>query len=195
VGDIWETASGTLWQLSSPPLRLRGESGSSSIGLITLDTKGARKRSAGNPHAASEVAGVGNGAHQTAARALEPTPNAELTAQHISSRPLRVSSLHARAGVPLFKATGSEWPKRGGSRDDRLNVEGKVKPHGKLSSHPEARVLDRQWFYTVDPRQVINSYSQSSLDTGHLRAVVSTCHYLVNVTAIVKRQPHPLGSQ
>jgi hypothetical protein len=37
------------------------ESVSSMIGPITLDEKCAGKRSAGKPHAAFEVAGVGNG--------------------------------------------------------------------------------------------------------------------------------------
>ncbi len=38
------------------------ESSSSAIGPITLGEKCAGKRSAGNPHAAFEEAGVGNGA-------------------------------------------------------------------------------------------------------------------------------------
>ena len=37
------------------------ESGASLIGLITLDEKCAGARSAGNPHAACDVAGAGNG--------------------------------------------------------------------------------------------------------------------------------------
>ena len=37
------------------------DSGSSRIGLITLDVKGAGARSAGNPLATCDVAGVGNG--------------------------------------------------------------------------------------------------------------------------------------
>ena len=37
------------------------DSGSHSIGLITLDVKGAGARSAGNPHATCDVAGVGDG--------------------------------------------------------------------------------------------------------------------------------------
>ena len=50
-------AFGSLRRLSNslPP-----QSTSSAIGLITLDEKFLGKRSAGNPHAAFEVAGTGN---------------------------------------------------------------------------------------------------------------------------------------
>ena len=50
-------AFGSLRRLSNslPP-----QSASSAIGLIILDEKFLGKRSAGNPHAAFEVAGVGN---------------------------------------------------------------------------------------------------------------------------------------
>ena len=43
-------------------LRPPGTAASPSIGLITLETKCAGARSAGNPHAACDVAGAGNGA-------------------------------------------------------------------------------------------------------------------------------------
>ncbi len=46
-----------------------GESGSDRIGPIHLVAKCAGARSAGNPHAACEVAGAGNGATDTAKRA------------------------------------------------------------------------------------------------------------------------------
>ena len=50
------------------------ESSSSVIGPITLGEKCAGKRSAGNPHAAFEVAGTGNGAtdHPRRARSGKP---------------------------------------------------------------------------------------------------------------------------
>ena len=42
------------------PVFLRSESTPSAIGIITLDAKPTGKRSAGNPHAAIDVAGNGN---------------------------------------------------------------------------------------------------------------------------------------
>ncbi len=55
------------------------ESGLSAIGPITLDTKCAGKRSAGNPHAAFDEAGVGNGVTQTTAPTLDPTISEEVS--------------------------------------------------------------------------------------------------------------------
>ena len=50
------------------------DSGSYRIGLITLDVKGAGARSAGNPLATCDVAGVGNGIFTEDLRAtLDPT--------------------------------------------------------------------------------------------------------------------------
>ena len=43
------------------------------IGLINLEVKCAGARSAGNPHAACDVEGVGNGATCATAPALDPT--------------------------------------------------------------------------------------------------------------------------
>jgi hypothetical protein len=51
-----------------------GESGSDRIGLINLVAKCAGARSAGNPHAACEVAGAGNGATDPATRARRGKP-------------------------------------------------------------------------------------------------------------------------
>ena len=48
---------GSLRRLSNP---LSPKSTSSAIGLITFDEKFSGKRSAGNPHAAFEMAGIGN---------------------------------------------------------------------------------------------------------------------------------------
>ena len=50
------------------------ESSSSVIGPITLGEKCAGKRSAGNPHAAFEVAGTGNGATARPMRARRGKP-------------------------------------------------------------------------------------------------------------------------
>ncbi len=50
------------------------ESGSDRIGLINLVAKCAGARSAGNPHAACDVAGAGNGATDTAKRARRGKP-------------------------------------------------------------------------------------------------------------------------
>ena len=49
------------------------ESSSSVIGPITLGEKCAGKRSAGNPHAAFDEAGTGNGATSATAPVLDPT--------------------------------------------------------------------------------------------------------------------------
>ena len=51
------------------------ESGSDRIGRINLVAKCAGARSEGNPHAACEVAGAGNGATDTAKRARRGNPD------------------------------------------------------------------------------------------------------------------------
>ena len=48
-------------------------------GLITSDAKSAGKRSAGNPHAPFDVAGVGNGPRGGTAPALDPTLTSEVS--------------------------------------------------------------------------------------------------------------------
>ena len=54
------------------------------IGLINLEVKGAGARSAGNPHAACDVEGAGNGATERPIRARRGKPR-------IQTRPLLVS--------------------------------------------------------------------------------------------------------
>ena len=68
-----------------------GESGTDQIGPINLVAKCAGARSEGNPHAAYEVAGAGNGATDTARRARRGKPRIQtsqvLTGHRASSRP------------------------------------------------------------------------------------------------------------
>jgi len=67
------------------------DSGASMIGLINLGTKCAGTRSAGNPHAACDVAGAGNGITIIPSRARKGKPwiqtRAVLTGYRASSRP------------------------------------------------------------------------------------------------------------
>jgi hypothetical protein len=60
-----------IWRLQHPVLAFP-ESTTSTIGLITLGVKATGKRSAGNPHAAFDVAGNGNLA-SVVAPFLDPT--------------------------------------------------------------------------------------------------------------------------
>ena len=54
------------------------ESTPNTIGRITLDAKQAGKRSAGNPHAAFDEAGTGNGATPATAPVPDPTERGAL---------------------------------------------------------------------------------------------------------------------
>lgn len=65
------------------------ESSSSVIGLITLGEKCAGKRSAGNPHAALDVAGAGNVLHCSGAPVLDPTAERRLETELIRYRASR----------------------------------------------------------------------------------------------------------
>ena len=71
------------------------------IGLITLEVKCAGARSAGNPHAACDVAGVGNGATERPIRARRGKP-------WIQTRPLLVSY---RASSRPYQACTSDAAK------------------------------------------------------------------------------------
>ena len=55
-------------------LECLAESGSSLIGPINLDTKSTGARSGGNPHAACEAAGIGNGITDYPTRARRGKP-------------------------------------------------------------------------------------------------------------------------
>ena len=71
--------------------RAVNESGSDRIGHINRAAKCAGARSEGNPHAACEVAGAGNGVTDTATRARRGKPRIQtsqvLTGHRASSRP------------------------------------------------------------------------------------------------------------
>ena len=73
--------------------RAVNESGSDRIGHINRAAKCAGARSEGNPHAACEVAGAGNGVTDTATRARRGKPRIQpsqvLTGHRASSRPYR----------------------------------------------------------------------------------------------------------
>ena len=63
------------WSVQQAPhlVSAVSDSGSYPIGLITLDVKGAGARSAGNPLATCDVAGVGNGIFNEDSRAQRST--------------------------------------------------------------------------------------------------------------------------
>ena len=64
---VWD--AGALSPVPRVPLHIILNSGFHRIGLITLDLKCAGARSAGNPHATCDVAGVGNGTTEIPKRA------------------------------------------------------------------------------------------------------------------------------
>ncbi len=92
----------TSWRLTAPRLRLAAvaspmaipavaDSGANMISLINLEMKCAGTRSAGNPHAACEVAGAGNGITNIPSRARRGQPRKQtrviLSGYRASSRP------------------------------------------------------------------------------------------------------------
>ncbi len=92
----------TSWRLTAPRLRLAAgaspmaipavaDSGASRVRLINLEMKCAGTRSAGNPHAACDVAGAGNGITNIPSRARRGKPRiqtrAVLSGYRASSRP------------------------------------------------------------------------------------------------------------
>jgi hypothetical protein len=70
--------AGALWGLPDPAVVVNPESTPNTIGRITLDAKRAGKRSAGNPHAAFDEAGTGNGATPATAPVPDPTERGAL---------------------------------------------------------------------------------------------------------------------
>ena len=78
------------------------ESRSGRIGPITLDVKCAGARSAGNPHAACDVAGVGNGATERPKRARKGKPWIQtrpiLVGYRANSRPYQGYASYTLAG-------------------------------------------------------------------------------------------------
>ena len=95
------------WRFTAPRLRLAAvaspmaipavaDSGASMIRLINLEMKCAGTRSAGNPHAACEVAGAGNGITNIPSRARRGKPRKQtrdvLLGYRASSRPYQVHS-------------------------------------------------------------------------------------------------------
>ncbi len=92
----------TSWRFTAPRLRLAAvaspmaisavaDSGANLISLINLEMKCAGTRSAGNPHAACDVAGAGNGITNIPSRARRGKPRiqtrAVLSGYRASSRP------------------------------------------------------------------------------------------------------------
>jgi hypothetical protein len=89
------------------------------IGLITLDEKCAGARSAGNPHAACEAEGAGNGATDRPRRARR-------------GKPRRQTRMILRAAAPVLDPTGVF------GRHSRHRVYGTHRSwrrHGVLGSH------------------------------------------------------------
>ena len=93
-----------------------GESGSDRIGLINLVAKCAGARSAGNPHAACEVAGAGNGATDTAKRARRGKPRKQ-PSRRPDGPPRQFPTLHrVRTSDPPLRAPSGDL----GARSARL---------------------------------------------------------------------------
>ncbi len=91
-----------------------GESGSDRISLINPVAKCAGARSAGNPHAACEVAGAGNGATDTAKRArrgkprIQPSQCPDGPPRQFSTLPtdrMNYDTFSAQAAAPRRSAT------------------------------------------------------------------------------------------
>ncbi len=91
------TASRLRLAAVAPPMATAavGDSGANMIGLINLGMKCAGTRSAGNPHAACDVAGAGNGVTDIPSRARRGKPRIQtrdiLSDYRASSRPYQVS--------------------------------------------------------------------------------------------------------
>jgi hypothetical protein len=89
------------------------ESNSGTIGLITLDEKCAGARSAGNPHAACEVAGIGNGITDVPTRAQRGKPRTQtrgvlrITAPILDPTNLRVVVEHPH-GINWYRIRRTE---------------------------------------------------------------------------------------
>ncbi len=82
------------------------ESNSDRIGLINLVVKCAGARSEGNPHAACEVAGTGNGATDTAKRARKGKPRIQ-PSQRPDGPPRQFSTLPRYPDIYLRRR--SRW--------------------------------------------------------------------------------------
>ena len=86
------------------------------IGLISLEAKCAGARSEGNPHAACEVAGTGNGVTDLAKRARRGKPRIQpspvLTGHRASSRPYIAFALPIRRLNPLWALSAAPEPLR-----------------------------------------------------------------------------------
>ena len=117
----------TSWRLTAPRLRLAAvaspmaipavaDSGANMISLINLEMKCAGTRSAGNPHAACEVAGAGNGITNIPSRARRGQPRIQtrddLSGYRASSRPYQPGLL-VRAGYCETLRSDLLWPGRG----------------------------------------------------------------------------------
>ncbi len=92
------TASRLRLAAVAPPMAIAavGDSGANMIGLINLGMKCAGTRSAGNPHAACDVAGAGNGITNIPSRARRGKPRIQtrdvLSGYRASSRPYQGDS-------------------------------------------------------------------------------------------------------
>ena len=88
-----------------------GESGTDQIGPINLVAKCAGARSEGNPHAAYEVAGAGNGATDTARRARRGKPRIQ-PSQRPDGPPRQFPTLHPLSSLISELAPGPNCPYR-----------------------------------------------------------------------------------
>ena len=111
--------SGLIWALPCPEAQAATvESAPSPIGRITLGMRRAGVRSAGNPHAAYDVAGVGNGVAgrieapadgESCRQQLLPVPTATAPAPDPTGEgALEKYPLGQLAGVLLYHMHGSE---------------------------------------------------------------------------------------
>ncbi len=124
------------WRFTAPRLRLAAvaspmaipaiaDSGANMISLINLEMKCAGTRSAGNPHAACDVAGAGNGITNIPSRARRGQPRIQtrvvLSGYRASSRPYHASCL------PEFYHL-DDRPEPSGSAEAAVPLERFVRP-------------------------------------------------------------------
>ncbi len=116
------------WRIIAPRLRLAAvappmaiaavvESGASMIGLINLEMKCAGTRSAGNRHAACDVAGAGNGITNIPSRARRGKPRIQtrdvLSDYRASSRPYQEKIRRHLARARMRQGFGwKRWSRR-----------------------------------------------------------------------------------
>ncbi len=109
------TASRLRLATVAPPMAIAavGDSGANMISLLNLGMKCAGTRSAGNPHAACEVAGAGNGITNLPSRARRGKPRIQTrdvqSGYRASSRPYQATDTMQDSRVSALDPTNCLW--------------------------------------------------------------------------------------